>query len=1673
MTNEFNNEAHANFHSRLESYVVDKLGGKTSKLLARFARQLYVLVPDSGLLSAGIDDIVQSTLFSWQYVEQGVPSQMKLLVFNPTIEEHGWQTNHTHIAILTPDMPFLVDSLKIELKQQGVLLTSLHNAVLEIARDEQGVARDLKDVVHRELEEGTQDPSAENQAAEEPSTDDDQSKVASELVYRREAFVLIEINRQQDDGVRHRIERALWSVIRRLKVIVYDFQNMLNATKSLIDDVENVATIDAQERAEATAFLEWLMADHFTFLGSKAYQFIDEGNKKAIKPLAQTALGWAKIDRELDCLESVREQIIDQRSLLIFTKSSTKSPFHRSVYPDVVIVRKFDQDGKLLEEVRFIGLYTSRVYNQSCRNIPYLRGKINAVLSWSGYLANSHSAKSLLQNLESYPREELFQNSSEALYHAAMSIINNEDHPKLQSFVRLDPYQRFVSVLIFIPRDSFNTAVRLRFQALLTEVFSVQELDFSTLISESLLARVHFILRVDPTSSLAFDLQSLTQRLTQAARSWEDEFTEKALDSFGEERGYEVIQAFGRAFPAAYREDYSASIGLYDAEQLESLNERQTLLISFCHVEPSIGNEIRIKFYYRDEQRTLSDIIPILENMGFVVIYAKPYEIDCASGDVYFITDFRLQCSAVTSEELADNKEEIKAALAAVWTHQMDSDRMNRLVVIAQLTWREVIMLRAYGQYLKQIRGRFSQHYIQDVLCHHAAVTRELVDLFVFYFDPTLPFDQLAEQQRIVHLLNAIDGVDNLDEDRILRYYLKVISATQRTNYFWRSVEGDYSDCLSLKIAAQQIPDTPQPAPATEIFVYSPCVEGVHLRGGLVARGGIRWSDRKEDYRTEVLGLMKAQQVKNSVIVPVGAKGGFYVKPMLQDSTTLNFQDYGRSCYETFIGGLLEITDNLIDGKPVTPKHILARDGEDPYLVVAADKGTATFSDTANEVAEQYAFWLRDAFASGGSQGYDHKKMGITARGAWVCVQRLFRELGLDVQSQRFSVVGIGDMSGDVFGNGMLLSETIELVAAFNHQHIFIDPTPDPNKSHQERQRLFGLPKSQWTDYDSGLISEGGGVFSRASKYIEITPAMRARFKIETAQLTPNQLIHALLQAPVDLIWNGGIGTYIKSHKEQHADVGDKANDEVRVNGAEVNARVIVEGGNLGLTQLGRVEFSEKGGLCNTDFIDNAGGVACSDLEVNIKILLNELVTSGQLTMEQRNEMLVDMTDAVTHIVLKSNYRQVQAISLAQVEVVKRMEEYRRFVMSLETEDRFDRRLESFPADEDMMRRKNTQEGLWRPELAVLLAYAKSYLKEKLVAPVFTEDPYLRKEVSKAFPGLINKQYSEALFNHKLIQELIATQLANTVINMMGITFVKRMEDAAGADAVEATKSFIAVRDIFDVMQIWGAIEALDNKVAAEIQLEMMLTVVRLMRSCCRWLLRNFRCELDVQVLVSRFKPRVMSVWQQLPTLFSGEQLEHWQGQKTRYLDAGVPELLAHRVAGVRNLTSVLGLIQAAETVNQPLDSFVQVYFGLAERLQLYWLAQEIEDLGVRDHWEALAREALRDDLQWQQRALTIGLLQLDGTKGVLRQLRNWKAGIEQEAEQEGMIPANGGSEENETGWFTHHFHLVERWHRLIEEIKATRGRDFAIFSVALRELMDLAQSVSHASSESSSKSSQ
>jgi glutamate dehydrogenase len=1587
---------------------------------AAYLRQYYRHVAPDDVLGRDPDDVRGAALSQLRLAERRPIGTALVRVLNPTIADDGWSSPHTVVEVVTDDMPFLVDSVSAELTRHELAIHLIVHPQLLVRRDAVG---GLIEVL---------DPAT---AGEEHGPD-----------VVRESFMHIEVDRQGDatalDGLRADLRRVLEDV----RAVVEDRAKVCGRVDEILRELETTPppTIAAEELAEGAALLRWMVEGNFTFLGFREYDLTGAPGDEALSSRPGSGLGilrdagLAPVSRSFaDLPPDVRSKALEPR-LLTLTKANSRATVQRPSYLDYVGVKRFDAEGNAVGERRFLGLFTPNVYVVSAMTVPVVRQKVSKVLHESGFEPDSHDWNDLLQILETYPREELFQISEHDLAEIAEGILHLQDRRRVALFARRDDYGRFISCLVFLPRDRFTTRVRLAMQTILLRAFGGNSVEYTTRITESVLARLHFIVRTEPgDAKLDVDVDAVREQLAEATHTWNDDLAGSAVEMLGEARASELLRLWGDAYPEAYKEDFPARIGVLDIDRLDRLgDELVTALYRPAGAEPG---ERRFKLFRRGPALSLSEVMPVLQNMGVEVTDERPYELEPADETRAYIYDFGLRRpgGAGGTEVDAEVRKRFEDAFGAVWRGEAENDGFNALVLAADLSWREVAVLRAYSKYLRQAGSTFSQSYIEATLVGHTGLARLLVQLFAARFDPAFAKDRDQESAALVAEIEAgLDDVASLDEDRIVRALLRLVQATLRTNAYQPGPDGKLHDYLSFKLDPKQVPDLPAPRPAHEIWVCSPRVEGVHLRFGAVARGGLRWSDRREDFRTEVLGLVKAQMVKNTVIVPTGAKGGFVVKRPVADPTNREaVQAEGIACYRTLIRGLLDITDNIVGGAVVPPPDVVRHDGDDPYLVVAADKGTATFSDIANGIAEDYGFWLGDAFASGGSAGYDHKGMGITARGAWESVKRHFREIGVDVQAEDFSVVGIGDMSGDVFGNGMLLSEHIRLLAAFDHRHVFLDPTPDAATSWAERKRLFELPRSSWDDYDKSLISQGGGVFPRTAKSIPLSPEAVAVLGLPdgTTSMTPAELMQAILLAPVDLLWNGGIGTYVKASTETNQQVGDKANDAIRVDGNQLRCTVVGEGGNLGLTQRGRVEFALGGGRIYTDAIDNSAGVDTSDHEVNIKILLNAAVDAGDLTRKQRDAQLAAMTDEVAELVLRDNYEQTLALEISRTQAPGMLHVHAAYIEFLEELGRLDRALEALPNDVQLTERRNAGVGLTTPEFAVLLAYTKIWLTDAVLDSDAPEDPYLHRQLAAYFPTPLRERYAAEMEQHRLRREIIVTGVVNEMVNYAGITFAYRIHEETGATPADIVRAWATARDVYDVPDVVDAIEDLDNKVPAVVQTQMQLRARQLVERATRWLLQNRRPPLDVSATVAVLEPGIRSVMEALPKAVTGHDRERFETETSDLTARGVPAELAARVASLTVAYAALDIVDTASSTGRDVAEVAQLYFALDERLLLWRLREQVLALPRDTRWQTLARAALRDDLYAAHAALTADVIaKTDAKLGVDQRLGAW-------------IEANQVA--------------VSRAGEILSDVTNAEVQDLATLSVALRQIRGVIQS--------------
>jgi glutamate dehydrogenase len=1535
-------------------------------------------------------------------------------VFNPSLREHGFVSPHTIIDVVNDDMPFLVDSISLCLTARSLTLHFLVHPIFNAVRDSSGTLRDLH------APQGRARGSAGSPA------------VAGVPKPRPESFQHVEVDRIVDPAALAALAAAIERSLADVRVACADWHRMQQAARRAGEDLSRrPVRASGGDLRETCALLDWMQSRHFTFLGYREYRLAGGRGRERLEPIGASGLGILRSGHKqpegnVRILPGDIRRRSRSRDLTLVTKTDLQSTVHRPGYLDYVGIKDFGPTGRLIGERRFLGLWTSAAYNAAPREIPLVRHKVAQVARHFDLAPDSHDGKALQHILESFPRDELFQASVAELNRAVTGIFGLEERPRVRVIARRDPFRRFFSCLVYVPRDKYNTLVRQRIEGEIRAAFGAVSMESRAQVAESTLARLHVVARTQPTDRTRLDARELERRVAAAVHSWMDAFKAALLGRFEEADALRLFAAYAPAFPAAYCEDFAAAAAALDVAFLEAAQQEPGRLhLDIYRPDPRRKDQLFLKIFPGPDAIPISDLLPMLENMGLKVIAERPYQLEFA-GRRAWVQDLELSAQPPAPIPTATLDEAIKSAFTAVWTGAMDSDSFNQLTLAAGLPWRLVTVLRAYCRYLLQTGLPFSQGYIARVLQGNAAFARLAADLFAARFDPSIG---AAARVKLLARLDArmqaaLESVVGSDEDRILRALWNAVSATVRTNAYKLS-GGRHAEYLSFKIAAQELRELPLPKPLYEIFVFSPRMEGVHLRMGHVARGGIRWSDRREDFRTEILGLMKAQQVKNTVIVPVGAKGGFVVRRMPEGPEAQRAEVI--ACYETLIRGMLDITDNIIDDRIAAPAQVVRHDTDDAYLVVAADKGTATFSDIANALSREYGFWLGDAFASGGSAGYDHKKMAITARGAWECVRRHFRELGRDIQRQDFTVCGIGDMAGDVFGNGMLQSPHIKLLAAFNHQHIFIDPQPDTTRSFAERRRLYALPRSTWDDYSRRALSKGGAIYPRSAKSLTLSREAQELLELP-AQVSPNETIKAILKSHVDLLWNGGIGTYVKAGTESHGDVGDRGNDAVRVDAGDLNCKVIGEGGNLGVTQLGRIEFARRGGRLNTDFIDNSAGVNCSDVEVNLKILLNAAVAAREITLQSRDRLLVKMTGEVAGLVLRNNYLQSQALSTGEFQSKAQLGESAHVIRALERSGDLNRALEFLPSDEELAERRKAGEGLTRPELAITLSYGKIWLYRALIHSDVPEDPYLSTELDRYFPAPVRTRFALRIKRHRLRREIIATAITNSLINRMGPVFPVRAQEDTGADPAAIARAYSIAREVFAVRDLWAQIESLDNAIPAAVQYSAMIETTRLLRHVSYWLLQNRRGDLDIERAVSRYAREVAELSAGLTGVQSVIERARLSALRSQLVLQQVPAPLAGRIALLSTLHCALDIVEAAKTAKVDTLFAARAYFEIGESIGLTWLQEQIENSSAEGHWQAVARGTLRENLYALQRGITQDVLRCKGVKPAAR--------VQQ--------------------WLSRHADPVESLKRLVVDLRTGPPPDFAALSVALQAVRRL-----------------
>jgi glutamate dehydrogenase len=1596
-----------------------RLGAAKAKTVVKFIHSYYDAVSPGDLVDSTAKSLCAAALAHWKLAAHRKSGKALLRVYNPTQKDDGWDCQHTVIEIVNDDMPFLVDSVTSELNRQGLTVYLVIHPIIGVTRTKKGKATGLVSLGR-------------------PS-----EGVVSE------SYMHLQVTERSGKGLQE-IHKGLEKVIQDVRAAVEDWMNMRDAMSALIDELDQSPKgVVSEDVTEAQDFLRWAHADHFTFLGYREYEFSRNVKGASATVNRKSGMGVLRkssvvLFRELQNITSMPPEMsafIRRGDLLIVNKADAVSTVHRPVHMDSISIKRYDAKGRVIGQRVFVGLFTSSAYNRSPRDIPLLRMKLQKTFERSGFAPGSHDGKALLNILETFPRDELFQVSDEQLLETSLGILHLQERQRVALFLRRDDFERFISCLIYVPRDRFTTVLRQQAQKILERAFDGAQLSYYTQLGDSPLARLHINIQTTPGEIPAYNSDEIEAELVEMARSWGDRLQQKLMQFHSEEQGQYYYDRYRQAFMSAYQDQFNATQAVTDIERIEETLETGALGMSLYRPAWAEEDRVWFKVYHPDQAIPLSDVLPMLEDMGLRVLDELPYEVrpDIAGGKLVMIHDFGLQTRDGSRVNLAAIGKKFQDAFSRIWVGEVESDGFNALVLLGGLGWRDVMVLRACCKYLRQAGIAFSQHYMEQTLANNPHMARQIVELFKARFDPSVKSQGKVKVKVLQNRLNReLEKVQSADEDRILRRYINLVMAMLRTNFYQTAADGGNKPCLSFKLDSEMIDELPLPRPFREIFVYSPRVEGIHLRFGMVARGGLRWSDRREDFRTEILGLVKAQQVKNTVIIPVGSKGGFVLKKAPDMSDREAFQAEGIACYKAFISGLLDLTDNLKGNRVVPPRKTVRIDGDDPYLVVAADKGTATFSDIANSVSADYGFWLGDAFASGGSAGYDHKKMGITARGGWESVKRHFREMDFNCQKQDFNVIGVGDMSGDVFGNGMLLSPHIRLLAAFNHMHIFIDPEPDAAKTIIERKRMFKLPRSSWMDFDTKLMSKGGGIFDRSAKSIALSDEIRKRFDIAKTSVTPNELIRILLSAKTDLLWFGGIGTYIKESDESHLDVGDRANDAIRIDAAELNCKVIGEGANLGMTQRARIEAALNGVRLYADSIDNSAGVDCSDHEVNIKILIDKVVARGDLPVKKRNPLLAKMTNEIGLQVLVDNYRQTQAINMILFENMTVFDAQIRLMRMLEKSGRLNREVEFLPDDETLIERGASRTGLTGPEVAVLMSYAKIWVNDELLASDAPDDKALQDDLINYFPTPLREVYKKDILNHRLGREIIATQETNSVINRAGGSFINQLVERTGMPASDVVKAYIIARRCLGMRTIWNEIDALDNKVPAAIQTRLRLDTNQLIEWVTLWFLRNGRRPLDIASHVDEFAGGFQALYDCLGSCLPKHYQKDIIKRGKPYAKAGVPKALVKQVAGLVNMLSGCDIIRLASTKNVSISDAARIYFAIGTRFHLGSLRAAADRLETKSHWQKLAVASLIEEIYGHQLALALQVM--DCGK---RRKKDFDTDVVIEL------------------WANKTRIAVDRTEQLIAELSATEINDLAMIAVASRQLRTMAETPS------------
>jgi len=1591
---------------QIKTSLGECLKGKEKKPATQMTEAYLAKIQSRELVKTPVSEVRGEMMSLWRFIKKRAWGKTLVRAYNPSPEEHQWHSTHSIIEIVCDDQPFLVASILMELEKQDIQVYSLNHIVYEAKRNKQDVLLYLDKITNRDNKQ-------------------------------LEFLMHIEIERQVDETALNEIEDSVWNVLNDVYRVYLDWKpmrsKMLEVAQLCKEKSKDEQPIPTKFSDEALKFLAWLSADKFLFIGYAYYSLKEKDGHHFFVYQEGSGLGLLGENRATTLqtvtpINPCQADHFKQSELLILTKSNLLSTIHRPGHLDHIGVKHY-KDGKAVGEWRFCGLLSSLAYSVPINQMPLVRKKIKHVLEGSESV-DAHRSRILEFVINQYPRDELLQADANYLKKTLHEIVRKQERRQMGVFLRTDSCDEFVTTMVYILKEHYTTELRTQFEQVLMDTFNGKSIDFNIVTTDHPLTQILFRIYCNHASEHEIDVDILEARMTDLMMRWQDRQQLALVEQFGEAEGKRLHRKYMRAFPAAYREDSHPLQGVMDIQTFENFGPDVSISTRLYYPADN-PDQLHFRVLGSGQSLALSDVLPILEQMGVKVLSARPYSI-APKGLVHFwILDFAILPSTDCNLENKHLRELFQEVFVRIWKNDLENDSFNALVMTARIGWRRIMLIRALSRYLLQLQVPFSQQYMQETVNNNPAIARDIVELFFIRFDPTFEGNRDKAFIRLLQSTEAqLEEVTSLDEDRILRHFLSLIQAIYRTNFFQSDDAGLSKPYVSFKLSPQLLVAAPQPRLKYEIFVYSPRVEGVHMRAGKVARGGLRWSDRREDYRTEVLGLAKAQMVKNSVIVPLGAKGGFIAKqlPLQSDREALIAE--GIACYEMFISGLLDVTDNMQGGKIVPPTSVVRHDEDDPYLVVAADKGTATFSDIANKVSNQYNFWLGDAFASGGSQGYDHKGMGITAKGAWESVKRLFWSKSINVQNEDFTVVGIGDMSGDVFGNGMLLSKHIRLVAAFNHMHIFLDPNPDIEKSYKERQRLFDMERSSWSDYKKSLISKGGGIYNRSQKSIKLTAEVKAMLGVNKNTIIPNDLIQAILCAPVDLLWNGGIGTYIKASTQTNEVVGDRSNDSLRVDAKEVRAVVIVEGGNLGLTQKARIEFARNGGLISTDAVDNSAGVDCSDHEVNIKILLDQAVAEGDMTEKQRNLLLATMTNDVSKLVLRNNYLQSMGLTLTTGRPERLINDQRRLINILEKEKRLSRKLEALPSDAELSKMSKNGESLTRPEISVLLAHTKLKLFGEFIEANIQDDDYLFSLLPCYFPEALQASMADRIIKHPLKIEILATHIINDICNRMGSCFIDRLQQETRCSSIDAIRAFIIVQEVFNLKSLWQGLEDNEYNIDPTLICNELISIRRHIEKSALWLLRRHNKSLHICNLVAAYSEGLNTLSIELPHYLSDEDQHKWKTRQTALIQAGMPKECARTCAGLYYLYFGFGIIDIAKNSQKAVAETARIYFALEGHLILHWLREQVRSLPEVDLWRRKARDTLRDKLDntLSNNCACVLDSKVDEPKKALDQ------------------------------WLRIKSTQISRWHSTVKEVQASSEINLAMLSVAVQELSLLAE---------------